>query len=60
MLNRISECGPNLIMRFEVKPEIGAKPARDSCLKVRGRCDSGCTALKEGTRMLDHGAGCSS
>ena len=56
MLNWISKSRPNLIMRFEMKPEIGAKPAGDSCLKICGRCNSGCTTLKESTKMLDQGA----
>jgi hypothetical protein len=55
MLNWISKCGPNLIMRFKVEAKIWTKTAWDGYLEIGILSDTIRTSLQERPKMLQAG-----
>jgi hypothetical protein len=55
VLNGISECGPNLIMRFKMKAKIWTEAAWDGGLEVCIRSNSICAPLQERPKMMQAG-----
>jgi hypothetical protein len=58
VLNRISEGGPNLVVRFKMKAKIRTEPTWYSGVEVGISSYSVCTSLQDCPKMLQAGTCC--